>query len=286
MDSQASPPMRATGPPSGSHGRLVAWARQTVDAVWFSYGVTIVIIVNAIVIGLDTSEVLAARFGGFFEFASQAFLFIFIVEAVIKMVAVWPRLRDYFADGWNLFDFIVIAVSLIPSTGGLATLARLFRLFRVLRLMSALPELQLIVATLIRSVPGMFNVLALMSIIFYVYGVAGFHLFREFDPTHWRTLGVSLLSLFRIATLEDWTDIMYAALEHHWWAWAYFVSFVVVETFVVLNLFVAVVINSLEEAKHDRPQEIAVPPSHAELVAEVSRTRKALERLEERLERD
>ena len=126
--------------------------------------------------------------------------------------------------------------------------------------MSVLPELRLIVATLIRSVPGMFNVLALMSIVFYVYGVAGYHLFRDVDPTHWRTLGISLLSLFRIVTLEDWTDIMYAALDHHWWAWAYFVSFVVVGTFVVINLFIAVVINSLDEAKQDRLQELAAPP--------------------------
>ncbi|MDE0622824.1 MAG: ion transporter [Bryobacterales bacterium] len=255
------------------------------DAAWFGHGVTFVIVVNAVVIGLDTWAALAARFGGVFELASQVFLAIFVVEALIKMAAVWPRLQDYFTDGWNVFDFTVIVVSLLPSTGGLATLARLFRLFRVLRLMSALPELQLIVATLIRSVPGMFNVLALMSIIFYVYGVAGYHLFREIDPSHWRTLGISLLSLFRIATLEDWTDIMYSALEHHWWAWAYFVSFVVAETFVILNLFVAVVINSLEGAKHDRLQEIAAPPTHAELLAELSRTREALGRLEERLER-
>ena len=255
-------------------------------AAWFRHGVITAITVNAVVIGLDTSVAAAARFGGAFELASRAFLAIFVVEALIKMAAVWPRLRDYFTDGWNMFDFAVVAVSLIPSTGGLATLARLIRLFRVLRLMSALPDLQLIVATLIRSVPGMFNVLALMSIVFYVYGVAGYHLFREFDPNHWRTLGISLLSLFRIATLEDWTDIMYAALEHHWWAWAYFVSFVVVETFVVLNLFVAVVINSLDEAKHDRLREIAVPPTHGELLAELSLMREALERLQERLERD
>ena len=122
----------------------------------------------------------------------------------------WPTLRDYFADGWNLFDFTVIAVSLLPVTGGLATLARLFR---VLRFVSARLELQLILSTLTRSVPGMLDVIALMAIVFCVYGVAGYHLFREFDPTHWRTLGISLLSLFRIATL-DWAEIMYAALEH------------------------------------------------------------------------
>ena len=233
---------------SGGHG-LAAWSRRTVEAGWFRHGVTATIAVNAVVIGLDTSPTLAALTGGAFELASQVFLAIFVVEALIKMAAVWPRLRDYFADGWNVFDFTVIIVSVLPSTGELATLARLARLFRVLRLVSALPELRLIVATLIRSVPGMFNVLALMSIVFYVYGVAGYHLFHDIDPTHWRTLGISLLSLFRIVTLEDWTDIMYAALEHHWWAWSYFVSFVVIGTFVVINLFIAVVINSLDEAR-------------------------------------
>ena len=277
--------MSSAGSPSRADGRLVAWARGVVDTAWFRHGVTAAITLNAVVIGLDTSVVLSARFGGVFELASRAFLAVFVLEALIKMAAVWPRLRDYFGDGWNVFDFTVIAVSLLPSTGELATLARLARLFRVLRLVSALPELRLIVATLIRSVPGMFNVLALMSIVFYVYGVAGYHLFRDVDPTHWRTLGISLLSLFRIVTLEDWTDIMYAALDHHWWAWAYFVSFVVVGTFVVVNLFIAVVINSLDEAKQDRLRELSAPPTHAELLAELSRTRNALARLQERIER-
>ncbi len=280
-----SPPISPAESRPRPDGPLAGRARRVVGAGWFRHGVTAVIVANAVVIGLDTSVALATRFGGAFALASQAFLAIFVVEALIKMTAVWPRLRDYFADGWNLFDFTVIAVSLLPATGELATLARLARLFRVLRLVSALPELRLIVATLIRSVPGMFNVLALMSIVFYVYGVAGYHLFRDIDPTHWRTLGISLLSLFRIVTLEDWTDIMYAALEHHWWAWAYFVSFVVVGTFVVINLFIAVVINSLDEAKQDRLRGLAAPPTHKELMAELSRTRDTLARLQERLER-
>ncbi len=267
-------------------GPLAARAARAVGAPWFRHGVTGAILVNAVVIGLDTSAVLSARYGGAFETASRAFLTIFVVEALVKMTAVWPRLRDYFRDGWNLFDFTVIAVSLLPSTGEMATLARLARLFRVLRLVSALPGLRLIVSTLIRSVPGMFNVIALMSIVFYVYGVAGHHLFHEIDPTHWRTLGIALLSLFRIVTLEDWTDIMYAALEHHWWAWAYFVSFVVVGTFVVINLFIAVVINSLDEAKQERLHDLQAPPTRDELLAELTRTQEALGRLQERLERD
>ena len=265
---------------------FVAWAERAVAAAWFRHGVTAVIASNAIVIGLDTSAALSAAYGALFEGASQTFLAIFVVEALIKMAAKWPRVSNYFRDGWNVFDFTVIVVSLLPNTGELATLARLARLFRVLRLVSALPGLRLIVATLIRSVPGMFNVLALMSIVFYVYGVAGYHLFHEIDPTHWRTLGISLLSLFRIVTLEDWTDIMYAALEHHWWAWVYFVSFVVVGTFVVINLFIAVVINSLDEAKQERLHDLQAPPTRDELLAELTRTQDALARLQERLERD
>ncbi len=275
----ANVPLRHASP-------FVAWADRAVAAPWFRHGVTTVIAINAVVIGLDTSAALSAAFGALFESASQTFLAIFVVEALIKMAARWPRVGNYFKDGWNVFDFSVIVVSLLPNTGELATLARLARLFRVLRLVSALPGLRLIVATLIRSVPGMFNVLALMSIIFYVYGVAGYHLFHEVDPTHWRTLGISLLSLFRIVTLEDWTDIMYAALEHHWWAWAYFVSFVVVGTFVVINLFIAVVINSLDEAKQERLHDLQAPPTRDELLAELTRTQDALARLQERLERN
>ena len=235
-------------------------------------------------IGLDTWDAATNRFGEGLGAANQVFLGIFVIEALIKMTAHYPRIGRYFRDGWNVFDFTIIVVSLLPSTGELATVARLARLLRVLRLVSALPELRLIVTTLIRSIPSMFNVIALLSIIFYVYAVAGYHLFHEVDPTHWRNLGIALLSLFRIVTLEDWTDIMYAAMEAHWWAWAYFVSFVVMGTFVVVNLFIAVVLNNLDEAKQERLAELRSVPSYKEIVAELERTRTTLARLEQRLQ--
>ena len=224
-------------------------ARKTANAPWFQHGITAVIVLNAIVIGLDTSATLHQQFGDTFHLANMVFLWVFVLEALIKLAAHWPRPQGYFKDGWNVFDFSIIVVSLLPATGELATIARLARVLRVLRLVSTLPELRLIVATLIRSIPSMANVVLLLSIVFYVYAVAGYHLFHEIDPTHWRTLGIALLSLFRIVTLEDWTDIMYAAMEHEPWAWIYFVSFVVVGTFVVVNLFIAVVLNNLDEAK-------------------------------------
>ena len=262
---------------------FVGVAQRVAAAAWFHWGVVGVIGVNALVIGLDTSAFLAERYGAWFKAANQLFLGIFVVEAVVKLIAQWPRPQRYFKDGWNVFDFAIIVVSLLPSTGELATLARLARLLRVLRLVSALPELRLIVTTLVRSIPSMFNVVCLMSVIFYIYAVAGYHLFHDIDPTHWRTLGIAALTLFRVVTLEDWTDVMYAAMAHHWWAWAYFVSFVVVGTFVVINLFIAVVLNNLDEAKAQRLNELVSPPSREELLRELLATQASLKRLEDRL---
>lgn len=257
--------------------------KRLTQSGWFQQGITGVIILNALVIGLDTSKALNAAYGAAFDLANQIFLAIFVIEAGIKITAQYPAPWRYFKDGWNLFDFSIVVVSLLPATGQLATLARLARLMRVLRLISALPELRLIVSTLIRSIPSMAHVVLLASIIFYVYGVAGYHLFHEADPGHWRNLGISLLSLFRIVTLEDWTDIMYIAMATHPWAWIYFVSFVVITTFVVINLFIAVVINNLDEAKQERLRSLEGAPGRAEIVKELKATQDMLARLERRL---
>ena len=262
----------------------MVWATKISQSAWFNHAITMIFVLNAAVIGLDTSTDLRAAFGTYFELANDIFLAIFIVEAFIKIVAEAPHVHRYFKDGWNLFDFTIIVLSLIPATGQLATLARLARLLRVLRLISTLPELRLIVATLVRSIPSMANVLLLMSIIFYVYGVAGFHLFHDIDPTHWRTLGIALLSLFRIVTLEDWTDIMYAAMAVEPYAWVYFVSFVVLGTFVVVNLFIAVVINNLDEAKAERLAELSSPPTSEDILKELRDTQAVLSRMRGKLE--
>ena len=177
-----------------------------------------------------------------------------------------------------------MVLSLLPASGEYAMIARLARLLRVARLISTIPELRLIVATLVRSIPSMGHVLMLMGVIFYIYAVAGYHLFHEHDPTHWRNLGISLLTLFRVVTLEDWTDVMYTAMEMHYLSWIYFVSFVVVGTFVVINLFIAVVLNNLEEAKQEQLATIKAPPSKDEILKELRQTQEALSRLQRKLD--
>ena len=260
-------------------------SKRIVDSRFFQRFIIALILLNAVTIGAETFRSIAEAYGSWLHVANNAILAVFVVEIFLKLAAVWPRPRSYFSDGWNVFDFSVVAASLLPATGDFAMVARLLRLLRVLRLISTIPELRLIVSTLVRSLPSMANVLVLMSILFYIYAVMGFHLFREHDPVHWNTLGLALLTLFRIVTLEDWTDVMYTAMELHPAAWVFFVSFVIVGTFVVINLFIAVVLNNLEQAKLERLEELAEPLSQEELLRELRQTQEALARLRERLER-
>ncbi|WP_078082746.1 ion transporter [Microbulbifer mangrovi] len=257
--------------------------RRLVDAPIFNQVIIALISVNALAVGLETSTWVMARFSDMLHGVNQLILLAFMVEAAIKIVAQGNRPWRYFANGWNCFDFSIIVLSLIPAAGPLATLARLVRVLRVLRLVSAFPELRLLVDTLLRSLPSMFHISLLMGIIFYIYGVAGYFLFHEIDPTHWRTLPIALLSLFRIVTFEDWTDIMYTAMDAMPYAWIYFISFVVMGAFVMINLFIGVVLNNLEEAKLRRLDELAMPPSQTEILRELRATQDSLARLQKRL---
>lgn len=202
------------------------------------------------------------------------------------MAAKYPKVHYYFKDGWNCFDFAIIVFCLIPATGELAMIARIARLLRVVRIVSVLPQLRILVSALIHSLPGMINVVLLMTVIFYVYGVAGYHLFHEIDPTHWDSLGISLLTLFRIVTLEDWTDIMYVALDAHWWAWIYFLSFVVIATFVIINLFIGIVVTNVQEAKETQLAELREELDTEDVISELRQTREALKRVQDQLEKN
>lgn len=261
-------------------------AQSLVEKRGFEYFIIALILLNAVILGLETSSSIMADYGQWLEWGNRLILAAFIIEAALKIIAVAPRLTRYFGDGWNLFDFSVVVLSLIPASGEYAMIARLARLLRVARLISTIPELRLIVSTLVRSIPSMGHVLLLMSVIFYIYAVAGFHLFHAHDPTHWGNLGLSLLTLFRVVTLEDWTDVMYTAMEMHSLSWIYFISFVVVGTFVVINLFIAVVINNLEQAKQEQLQALQTPPGKDEILQELRQTQQALARLQNRLERE
>ena len=264
--------------------RLVNFSDRLVNHPWFEYSIIGVIIINGIILGLETSSTISRLYGDWLYLGNDIALGVFIVEAALKMLALWPRPQRYFRDGWNIFDFLIIVFALVPATGQFAMIARLARLLRVVRLISAIRDLRLIVAALVRSIPSVGHVMMLLSIVAYIYAIMGHHLFHEHDPAHWGTLGRSLLTLFNITTLDNWTQIMNAAMEQHSWAWVYFVSFVVVGTFVVINMFIAIIINSLDEAKAERPPEMESPITQEQLLSELRAAQATLERLEKRLQ--
>ena len=217
-----------------------------------------VIVLNAVLIGLETSQRLVEGYPLVFQWSHLFLHVVFVSEISIRLIAYWPRVDRFFRGGWNVFDFTVVVVSLLPAAGSLVLLVRLARLLRVARLVSALPELRLLVATMLRSLTSIGHVVVLLSVILYIYGVLGFYLFGHIDPANWGTLGRSLLSLFQTLTLESWPVLQRAVMDEQPLAWFYFFSFIIVAVFVVTNLFIAVVINSLEDAKETLKAEAAV----------------------------
>jgi voltage-gated sodium channel len=260
---------------------MIEVARRVADSPRFQQFIMGVIVLGAIVIGVETSARLTAKYGGTILALERVIQAIFTVEITIRLLAHWPRPLAFFRNGWNVFDFLVVAASLLPQAGTFAMVARLARLMRVTRLVSVFPELRLIIGTMIRSIPSMGHVIVLLSLLLYVYAVVGFHLFGETDPAHWASLGVALLTLFQMLTLEGWVEIQAAVLDAHPFAWIYFGSFVFVAVFVVVNLFIAVVLNNLESVKHEQQVVADRDSAHHGVLEAVETLRQRLAELEE-----
>ena len=263
--------------------RFAETSRRLTQSHAFEFGIIAVILLNAVLLGIGTLPAIDRNYGDLMGRVYQVTLAVFIVEALLKMYAARPRLAGYFRDGWNVFDFLVIVFALIPATGQFAVIARLARLLRALRLVSSIKELRLLVGALVRSIPSVGHIVVLMGIIIYVYAIIGYHLFGQHDPENWGSLGLAFLSLFNIITLEGWTALMSTAMGFSGLAWIYFVSFIVIGTFVVANLFIAVIINNLDEAKMERLREFERPVTREELLREIRATQEALRRLETRI---
>ncbi len=243
----------------------------------FQHAILLLIGAAAVLIGLETDKHLMSRHGDLILLLDKIILWLFVAEALLKMAAHGRHFYRYFRDPWNLFDFAIIAVCFMPFDGHYAAVLRLARILRALRLVSAVPALQLLVGSLLKSIPSMFYVGALLIILFYMYAVTGVFLFRYNDPFHFGDLPTSLLSLFRVVTLEDWTDIMYIQMygsanypnyaelgpradgavskEMPMAGAAFFVSFVMIGTMVMLNLFIGVIINSMDEARKETAED-------------------------------
>jgi len=215
---------------------------------WFSLLTTTIIIFYALILGLKTINSLEkSAFNDIVHFFDILVTSYFLLEIFIKMYAE-KRFLDFFKDGWNIFDFIIVLVTIIPlENTDFAAVARLFRIFRVLRLVTARPQLKHLIEVLISSIPALFDIILLLFIVFYIYAVMGSFLFVDINPALWGNFISSMLTLFKILTLEGWSDIMDAVMVSHPWAWIYFVSFIIIASFVLFNLFIAVIINKMEK---------------------------------------
>lgn len=232
----------------------------------FEIFVVTVIVVSALKVGLGTYP-LGPRLTNAFKVLDYAVTIFFLVEIVIRMIAE-HSLRRFFSKGWNIFDFVIVTASLIPIDGSeMAFLGRLLRIFRVLRLVSLIPELQVLLNALLQAIPRMGYVSLLMFIIFYIYGAAGSIFFADVNPGLWGNISIAMLTLFRVATFEDWTDVMYETMAVYPLSWMFYLSFIFFVAFIFLNMMIGIVIQTLQ-AEHEKFESGDTEMKMPEMIAE------------------
>lgn len=247
---------------------------RLVESKPFRTFIILAIVLAAVVVGCETSPALVRRHGALLHALDRLILFIFAGEIVLKLLALGRRPWLFFRDPWNVFDFLVVAVGLLPLHAEFVAVFRLVRILRVLRLITVLPRLRVLVGALLKSIPSIGYVGMLLAILFYLYGVMAVFLFGRNDPLHFGSLPLAFLSLFQILTLEGWVDLMriqlygcdrfgyadQAALctdpqAHPVLAIFFFVSFIVFGTMIALNLFIGVIMNGMEEMNQEQSDE-------------------------------
>jgi voltage-gated sodium channel len=242
-------------PPKTFLGRL----QDFIESSRFQNFIIALILINAVTLALETAPSVVERFGEFLHWFDQAILAIFVAELLAKLVCY--RLK-FFQDGWNWFDFIIVVISLIPAAGSLSVL-RALRILRVLRLLSLIPSMRMIVEAGIRALPGMGSIVLVLGIVYFVSSVLATKLFGSAFPEMFGTLGDTAFTLFAIMTLEGWADIAREVQAVYPQAWAFFIPFIVITAFMVLNLFIGVIVGALqsiaeEDARKEKDAEKAL----------------------------
>jgi voltage-gated sodium channel len=258
---------------------------QIAESRSFQIAVVVAILANAVVIGLETYDSIDEDYGGLLSTLNDLFLVLFTLEIAIRIAAYGRRPREFFRSGWNVFDFFVVGLAYLPWIRESVTLLRVIRLLRIARLISVVPGLRVVIVGLGRSIAPIGSIALLTFFLLYVYGMLGWILYSDHDPEQFGNIGRALLTLFQVLTLEGWNDVLAKEMEYSPWSWLYFVSFVLLATFVVLNVVIAVVVNSIEEAHHiederKRRELMAADPRHAGLYTKIEALKLALDDLE------
>lgn len=223
---------------------MIAWLRAIVSHPLTERVVMTLIIVNAIILGLETSKSVMDRFGPILEFVDHVILAVFVAELAARIAV--HRLA-FFRDPWSVFDFFVVGIALVPASEQFSVL-RALRVLRILRLITAVPALRRVVAGLIASLPGMGSIVLLIGLLYYVFAVMATKMYGEDFPALFGSLGASLFTLFTVMTLEGWVDgVVKPVMEKFPYAWIFFFIYIIICTFMVLNLFIGVVVNAMQD---------------------------------------
>ena len=242
--------------------------KSLVESNTFQRFIIAVIIVNAVTLGLETSTSAMATAGGVLYLLDRIALSIFVIEIVLKLLV---YRQNFFRDGWNVFDFLVVGVTLAPTGEGVAVL-RALRILRALRLVSVVPSMRKVVNALLKAIPGMTSVLTLLMLVFYVAAVMSTKLFGEAFPEWFGSIGASFYTLFQVMTLESWSmGIVRPVMEVYPLAWLFFIVFILLTTFAVLNLFIAIVVDAMTVVEHKEQDQTRalVSDDHDELMHEL-----------------
>lgn len=233
------------------HARTGRLARL-VDSDRFAAVIAAVIVLNAVVLGLETYPTVVATWGDALVFLNEACFLVFVVELVLRFASYGRHPRDFFRSGWNIFDLVIIGAVFIPGVREQAQLLRLLRLARIVRLVRYLPDARILLLTVVKSIPSLFSMVVLTILLLFVYGMVGWSLFGTALPETWGTIGRSMLTLFILLTLENFPTYLAEAEAISPYAIVFFVSYVLLAAFVVFNLLIGIVIGSMERAReHD-----------------------------------
>jgi voltage-gated sodium channel len=256
--------------------------QQLVEKSWFSHGILVLILINAILLGLETSAALMQDFGAVILLADNLLLAVFVLELLLRIFAY--RL-NFFKDPWSLFDFAVVGIALMPATGQFSVL-RALRVLRVLRVLSIVPSMRRVISALLGSLPGLGSIAMVLLLIYYVFAVIATKLFGAAFPEWFGSIGASFYTLFQVMTLESWSmGISRPVMEQYPYAWAFFVPFILIATFTMLNLFIAIIVNTMQtftdqehaaERAEDKKAELAEQQLMHQQLADIKQELQAL----------
>jgi voltage-gated sodium channel len=235
--------------------------KQIVESAFFQNFIIALIILNGITMGIETSKEYMSHIGGFIEVFDKLVITIFTIEIAMR---IFVYRVSFFKDGWSLFDFFIVAISLIPSSAGFEIL-RILRVLRLFRLVTVVPQMRKIVLALVSVIPGMASIAGLLTLFFYIFAIMATQLYGETFPEWFGSLGESFYTLFQIMTLESWSmGIVRPIMEVHPYAWIFFVPFIFVVTFIMINLIIAIVVDAMNEIKESESEVLITEIHHSE----------------------